>query len=173
MSEDPDAQVPQRVLQLAISAEVPDRMEAGQRLASFAGQPTADALLRRLLLDDENTAVTYETAEAHLARKDLAGARAVARAIAEADPRDLTAAWIGDAIYGEWMMRQEDIDLGYQLCEALLNSDETPVRQGAAAVAAYLDQGAWPGGPVPSKSQPRRPGLLARLRARALPRLHR
>ena len=173
MSDDPDAQVPRHVLQLAISREVPDRMEAGQCLASFAGQPTADALLHRLLLDDEDTAVTYETAEALLTRKDLAGARAVARAAAEADPQDLTAAWIGDAVHNEWRMRQEDLDLGHHLCAALLNSDETPVRQGAAALAAYLDHGAWPGGPVSSVSQPRGPGLLARLRAHARRRPHR
>ena len=173
MSDARDAQVPQQVLQLAISPEVPDRMEAGLRLAPFAGQPTADALLHRLLLDEENTAVTYDTAEALLARKDLTGARAVARAIAEADPRDLTAAWIGDAVHSEWRMRQEDLDLGHQLCETLINSDEAPVRQGAAALAAYLDHGAWPGGPIPPASQPRRPGLLARLRAHARPRRHR
>ena len=53
MSDAPGAQVPQQILQLAISPEVPDRMEAGQRLAPYAGQPTADALLHRLLLDDE------------------------------------------------------------------------------------------------------------------------
>ena len=167
MSDKPELQVPQQLLQLAASGTVTERVDAGSRLAHFAGQPTADSLLHRLLLDDEDTAVTYETAEALLARKDLAGARAVARAIAEADPQDLTAAWIGDAIHGEWMMRQEDIDLGHQMCEALLDSDEASVREGAAELAAYLDHGAWPGGPVPSVSQPRRPGLLARLRAHA------
>ena len=164
MSDQPNQQVPEEVLRLATSPTVTDRIEAGPRLAPFAGQPDADALLHRLLLDGVNTSIAFETAEALLARKDLAGAQVLALAIAEIDLRDLAAAWIGDAIYGEWMMRQETIDLGQRLCESLLHSDSDLIRQGASFLAFYLDHAAWPD--TPAAPQPQRPGLLSRALSR-------
>jgi hypothetical protein len=155
--------VPPRLLQLAVSEQVPERMEAGHGLARYAGQPAVDGLLHRLLLDEADTAVTYETAVALLARGDLVGARALARAVAEADPWDLTAAWIGDAVHNEWRLRPEGMAQGRRLCEALVDSDEDSVRRGAANLLVYLYHGAWPGGPDSYASQPRGPGLLRRL----------
>jgi len=133
--------VPPLLLQLAVSPEVPDRMDAGQGLARYAGRPAVDALLHRLLLDEQNTAITYETAEALLARGDLVGARAVARAMAEADPRDLTAAWLLDAVHNAWRLRQEDVDRARRLCEALVSSGDALVRRGAAGLLVYLGEG--------------------------------
>jgi hypothetical protein len=170
MIQSAEDDVPPRLLQLAVSPQVPERMEAASGLARYAGQQAVDALLHRLLLDEQDTAVTYETAEALLARGDLVGARAVARAVAEADPWDLTAAWIGDAVHNEWRLRHEDMDKGRRLCEALVNSDDDSVRRGAADLLVYLDHGGWPGGPDPDAHQPRRPGLLRRLFRRGRPR---
>lgn len=155
--------VPPRLPQLALSPHFSERVEAGHGLARYAGRQSVDALLHRLLLDDQDTLVTYETAEALLARGDLVGARQVARAVAEVDPWDLAAAWIGSAVHNEWRLRPEDMAEGRRLCEALVDSDDDSVRRGAADLLVYLDHGAWPGGPDPYASQTRRPGLLRRL----------
>jgi len=44
-------------------------------------------------------------------RRDLAGSRVVARAIAGADHRDLTYHWILDAVENVWMQTVEDVRL--------------------------------------------------------------
>ena len=44
-------------------------------------------------------------------RRDLAGSRVVARAIARADHRDLTYHWILDAVENVWMQTVEDVRL--------------------------------------------------------------
>ncbi|MDG4861646.1 hypothetical protein P8605_26265 [Streptomyces sp. T-3] len=53
------------------------RAEAGRQLAMSARLDEVADVLHRLLLDAQDTAVTAETAEALLARKDTAGLRSV------------------------------------------------------------------------------------------------
>ena len=60
------------------------RAAAGRRLAAWPEDARAIPALHRLLLDEHDTGVTQETAEALLARRDLPGLRAVLRALSQA-----------------------------------------------------------------------------------------
>ncbi|MET9699542.1 hypothetical protein ABZY31_21815 [Streptomyces sp. NPDC006529] len=63
------------------------RAAAGRRLAAVTEIESVAGVLRRLLLDQQDTGVTSDTASALLARRDLAGLRLVltARAVAPGD----------------------------------------------------------------------------------------
>jgi hypothetical protein len=57
------------------------RAAAGRRLAASAEAPGVGEVLHRLVLDDRDTAVTYETAAALLERNDRRGLRIVLTAL--------------------------------------------------------------------------------------------
>ncbi|MFE2546715.1 HEAT repeat domain-containing protein [Actinacidiphila glaucinigra] len=64
------------------------RAAAGRRLAAWPEHAEALPALHRLLLDERDTGVTQETAEALLKRQDLPGLRAVLRALSQAESVD-------------------------------------------------------------------------------------
>ncbi|MFD9633232.1 hypothetical protein [Streptomyces violascens] len=61
------------------------RAAAGRRLAVAAETPEAADVLHRLLLDERDTGVVQATAEALLARRDVAGLRVVLKALSRAE----------------------------------------------------------------------------------------
>lgn len=71
------------------------RAAYGEELAADLDRPGAEAQVLRLLLDPDDTAVTFRTAVALLARMDIRGVRLVAKADAAAD--DQTSDQIGAA----------------------------------------------------------------------------
>ncbi|TCI98801.1 hypothetical protein [Aeromicrobium sp. IC_218] len=75
-----------------------ERAAAGEALAPGAGVPDTDARLIELLLDPENTAVTFRTAVALLDQRTTAAFRLLVLASADAD--DNQRDWIGDAVDG-------------------------------------------------------------------------
>ncbi|WP_199856867.1 hypothetical protein [Nocardia suismassiliense] len=75
MSNQARAAVVAALIELARSADVRDRADAGYGLAAFAEMPDARAVLASLVLDAEDTFVTLVTAEALLRRKDVWGLR--------------------------------------------------------------------------------------------------
>ncbi|MFE2410090.1 hypothetical protein ACFXDE_17315 [Kitasatospora sp. NPDC059408] len=83
-----------------------DRANAGRQLAAHADVPEVAAVLRRLLQDGQDTAVTQGTAEALLRRRDLLGLRLVLAAFAGADVD--TTDHLGDAILNVCLRSDED-----------------------------------------------------------------
>ncbi|GAA4895397.1 hypothetical protein ACFPM3_16490 [Streptomyces coeruleoprunus] len=81
---EPDAELPLS-LQDAGAASWSVRAAAGRHLATAAELPEVAEALHRLLLDAHDTAVTMETAEALLERRDTRGLRLVLGALTEAD----------------------------------------------------------------------------------------
>lgn len=82
------------LLSLARSDVWSDRADAGRELAGFVGPDRVDEVVRSLLLDSRDTAVTEATAEALLLRADAAALRLFAFAWAVADDRN------GDHLHG-------------------------------------------------------------------------
>ncbi|CAL9619225.1 hypothetical protein SUDANB99_05780 [Streptomyces sp. enrichment culture] len=82
------------------------RAAAGRRLAVAAREPGVAPVLHRLLLDDQDTAVTQETAEALLERWDVHGLRLVLAALAVAD--DDTGDHIDSALHNICHQSRED-----------------------------------------------------------------
>lgn len=77
-------------------------------------------------------------------RRDLAGSRVVARAIAGADHRDLTYHWILDAVENVWMQTVEDVRLAQSLCSALIDDVEPSVAAGGRELLEFLSTGKRP-----------------------------
>lgn len=77
---------------LAMSADYRDRRRAAVGLARSADDPATGALLRELVLDAEDTAVTLAASTALMARVTRAGLGILAAALATAD--DQQADWI-------------------------------------------------------------------------------
>ncbi|MFE6055844.1 hypothetical protein ACFQ6N_34300 [Kitasatospora sp. NPDC056446] len=116
------------------------RAGAGRRLAAQPGRiggAAADAL-HRLLLDAHDTAVTQETAEALLARRDTAGLRCVLLALSRA-AETWTADEIGAVLHGDpdWMTTA-GADALIERLHALAADEDTGVRDEARAVLAGL-----------------------------------
>lgn len=70
---------------LATSEDYKDRRRAAVGLARLADEPAAGALLRELVLDAEDTAVTLAATAAVMGRGDRAGLGILAAALATAD----------------------------------------------------------------------------------------
>ncbi|MFC8455215.1 hypothetical protein [Kitasatospora sp. NPDC057223] len=116
------------------------RAAAGRRLAAVPRIGVVADVLHRLLLDVQDTAVTSETAEALLARGDLAGLRAVLAARADA-----TDQWTADQLVAElngdprWMTGDGAAELIRQL--RVLAADTDPgVRNEARQRLSLLRQ---------------------------------
>jgi len=73
-----------------------ERASEGEELAAQVGSPDADERLLELLLDPDNTAVTFRTAVALLDRRSLAAVRMIAVASAMADDNHMD--FLGDAV---------------------------------------------------------------------------
>ena len=133
--------IPARVAQLLASHLPPDRVEGGRWLAERAGRPQADAMLLRLLLLDDNTLVPHEVSAALLERRDLSGSRLVARAVAEADPRDLIYHWILDAVENVWMQTVADVRIAQELSSKLTDDVDPMVAAGARELRDFTETG--------------------------------
>ncbi|WP_130332732.1 hypothetical protein [Streptomyces sp. BK022] len=105
------------------------RAAAGRQLAAIAGQEEVAPVLERLLLDPHDTAVTQETAEALLQRRDLVGLGTVLAALSRAE-----AWWTADQLDGEvfnyqsWMIADGRRDQFVQQLEALAADEDAGVR---------------------------------------------
>ena len=117
------------------------RARAGRLLAPQAGQPGVDVLLRSLLLDEQNTAVTLETAEALLERAGRAGMELVAWAVAGADEQ--TKSWLIAAVHGVCAQDAEDLAAALRLCRDLSAAEDPRVRTGAQELGRLLRDGGW------------------------------
>ncbi|MFJ8162124.1 hypothetical protein ACIRBY_14495 [Streptomyces sp. NPDC096136] len=110
------------------------RAAAGRRLAAVPRIKSVAGVLHRLLLDGEDTGVTSDTATALLARRDLAGLRAVlsARAVAcgEGTADQLAAELDCDP---RWATGEDGDELITQL-RALASSDPDPEVRSEAAL---------------------------------------
>ncbi len=123
-------------LLLAESLAWDDRVEAGRRLAALAGDPAIDAVLDRLLLDPENTAVTLETAEELLRRRDLPGLRVFAQAWDRAD--DQTGDWLATSTYAVRQSTEDQAGLMWRLRTLADGDSDASVRAGAGSVLGWL-----------------------------------
>lgn len=98
-------------------------------------------MLLRLLLLDDNTLVPHEVAAALLERRDLSGSRLVARAVAQADPRDLIYHWILDAVENVWMQTVADVRIAHELSSKLTDDVDPMVAAGARELLDFTDTG--------------------------------
>jgi hypothetical protein len=119
----------------ALSPSWSVRASAGQRLAPHAGVAPAAAVLGRLLLDPENTAVTRETAEALLTQRSLPAVQLVALAVAHAD--DNQANWLQTAVQDvAWSSVDAEREV-LAVCAVLAGSSDADVRRGAAEISEW------------------------------------
>ncbi|MFH8717357.1 hypothetical protein [Streptomyces zaomyceticus] len=93
-------------------------------------------VLHRLLLDGRDTAVTQDTAEALLERRDVIGLRLVLEALAVAD--DDTADHLDDAITNVCRQSDEDVAQLELFCLELASDPAESVRGEAAAILLQL-----------------------------------
>ncbi|MGK8486361.1 hypothetical protein [Nocardia asiatica] len=114
------------------------RAAAGRRLATSVRIDEVADVLHRLLLDDQDTAVTHETAVALLARKDTVGLRCVLLARSYA-----AQTWTADEIQAaldcdqDWMTTEGADRLIKQL-RKLTSDDDPGVRDEAQRILARL-----------------------------------
>jgi hypothetical protein len=97
-----------------------ERAAAGEALAQHAGSD-ADTRLLELLLDPEDTAVTFRTAAALLAQRTVEAFRLLVLAAANTD--DSHRDWIGDAV-------DEFIDQAHGEAEPFLRQALVTIRNG-------------------------------------------
>jgi hypothetical protein len=112
------------------------RVTAGRRLAAAALVPAVADTLERLLLDEADTAVCQETADALLRRNDVPGLRLVLAALAAAEEHSRPEPTIADHLYGavmgdpRWLSERGQQELIGQL-EELLHDPSEAVRKQA------------------------------------------
>ncbi|WP_433163123.1 hypothetical protein [Kribbella sp. CA-247076] len=123
---------------LANSEDYHDRVDAGRALASFADAREARESLLRLVLDANDTFVTYATAEALLRRHDLAGLAIIAEALASADLQHRT--YVGDAVAAVFTMFASERDRAVEACDELSLDASAQVRQGSAELRDMLTE---------------------------------
>jgi hypothetical protein len=133
------------LLRLADSSDVQDRMYAGRCLAVFAERSEVRPRLLSLVLDADNTAVTAETAEALLRRRDEIGVRIMAEALADADDDHVN--WI-DAAASWVFLFQADHDAAVRTCRALVDDPNPRLRPGAGQLLELLADIRPPLGPA-------------------------
>ncbi len=134
--------IDKRIVALARSRNWDERAKAGRALALYAGDGEADMLLHRLLLDEENTAVTLDTAEALLQQRSAQCLALVASAVVSADEQSRN--WLETAVHSECMQDWGELFAARRLCEQLARGHDDPqVRAGAAQLLRLLDTGAW------------------------------
>lgn len=124
--------VPRSALRDARSASWSVRAAAGRRLAGAAEDAEAAGVLRRLLLDGQDTAVTQETAEALLGRGDVRGLRMVLAALAHAD--DDTADQLDAAVFDVFCRSAEGLARLEALASALVADADAAVREEAGRI---------------------------------------
>ena len=138
MTDDARHAVVAALLRLANSNDFWDRADAGQALATFAQTPGAEQRLHQLLLDDDDTLVTYVTAGALLRREDATGVAAVARALAVADAGQ--ADWIFTAVHDVFAVYASRRDAAVRTCDALIADSDVRLRRGLAHLRDALTE---------------------------------
>ncbi|MEU1596500.1 hypothetical protein ABZ468_27495 [Streptomyces sp. NPDC005708] len=105
------------------------RAAAGRQLAASAGHEGVVPFLERLLLDPRDTAITQETAEALLQRRDLVGLRTVLAALARAEEWR-TADQLDGEVYNHqsWMIADGRRGQFVEQLEALASDEDAGVR---------------------------------------------
>jgi hypothetical protein len=111
----------QSAIRLAASDCYADRLTAGYLLAEEAGDEQVDAILRLLLLDEHDTAVTQVTAEALLRRHDRIGMALVLEAWRDCD--DHTGEHLADAVLNAYNGIEADRSAFGNELEAVLSTD--------------------------------------------------
>ncbi|MDJ0382715.1 hypothetical protein [Streptomyces sp. G-G2] len=123
-------------LQEATSASWSVRAASGRSLAAVAEVPEVAEVLHRLLLDDRDTFVTQETAEALLERGDVLGLRMVLTALASAD--DDAGDHLDAAILNVCGQSEEDWERLAVLCSALTSDEDRAVSEEARRILEPL-----------------------------------
>ncbi|GGP96585.1 hypothetical protein [Streptomyces roseolilacinus] len=121
----------------ARSASWSVRAAAGRRLAGAAEDAEVAAVLHRLLLDGQDTAVTQDTAEALLERGDAHGLRMVLAALARAD--DDTADHLDAAVDNVCRQSDEGLARLEALCRVLVSDADASVRDEAREILRARD----------------------------------
>ena len=116
-----------------------ERAAAGGALAAGAGGAHADRQILELLLDPDDTAVTFRTAVALVEQRTTKAIRLIMMASATADDNHLD--WLGEAV-DEFRARGNDADESF-LREALrtLERDDDPAC--ARAARLWLSELGW------------------------------
>ncbi|WP_147137305.1 hypothetical protein [Nocardia ninae] len=138
MSEQARAAVVAALIELARSADVRNRADAGHGLAAFAEMPDAKAVLISLVLDADNTFVTAVTAEALLRRKDVVGLGVVAASFADADGSQ--SEWIGTALNDVYGVFADERDVAVRICSTLSRDPDAQIRRGAIDLIGLLER---------------------------------
>jgi hypothetical protein len=124
----------QDTLAEASSSSWARRAQAGGALAPFAEIPEAAEVLKALLLDGQDTAVTRQTAQALIRAGTVAAAEILAQAVAGAD--DSHTDWIQTGVDDALAKGARVRDL-LDLYEGLTQTSDTDIRQGAAAIRTW------------------------------------
>lgn len=117
------------------------RAAAGRQLAAWAEREEVGPIIERLLLDAHDTAVTQETAQALLERRDLVGLRAVLAALSRAE-----AWWTADQLDGEvfgfqsWMIADDRADEFMDQLVSLAADQDKGVRHEALRLSRPTEQ---------------------------------
>jgi len=133
--EEPDEA--RALIQMSRSADYKIRADAARRLAHFAVDAAAAHRLRQLILDADDTMVTFVATTALIARGDAAGLAIVASALAVADENQLD--WIDTGV-GDGLNRSESArQHAMRICSDLAtrHPDES-VRRGASLLDPLL-----------------------------------
>ena len=131
----------------ASDAESPSwavRAAAGRRLAAAVETPETAHVLHRLLLDDYDTAVIQETAQALLQRRDVQGLRVVVKALSEAEEDDVADQLVSEIDCDDRWLSDEPAgaELIQQLRALALDTDEG-VREEAEALLSRQSERRW------------------------------
>ena len=127
----------------ASSSDWATRADAGRQLAARAERSDVAEVLRGLLLDVQDTAVTDATSRALVQRDDVHGARLIAQAVADADAEQ------HDHLY--WTIADPS-NRGarfFDLCLALTGDDDPGTRAGAELIVTWIQPDAQRGSPRP------------------------
>ncbi|WP_369242015.1 hypothetical protein AB5J56_44105 [Streptomyces sp. R21] len=131
----------------ASDAESPSwavRAAAGRRLAAAAEAPGTAQVLHRLLLDDYDTAVIQETAQALLQRRDVQGLRVVLKALSEAKEDDVADQLVLEIDCDDrWLSDEPGGDELIQQLRALTLDTDEGVREEAEALLSRQSERRW------------------------------
>ena len=120
-------------LSLARSPLWSDRARAGRHLGAVVGREPINAVVRMLLLDRMDTAVTDATAEALLQRRDAAALRLLAAAwfVAEPEQSDHLSSCLSGVLFELSCAGEEDRAQFRAVLQGLLDDPDPDVRAGA------------------------------------------
>ncbi|MET7374622.1 hypothetical protein [Micromonospora arida] len=130
----------EEALSLAQSQLWSDRARAGRHLSAVVGREPVDTVVRSLLLDRANTAVTDATAEELLRRRDAAGLRLIAAVwnVAEPEQGDHLSSCLSVAFFELACAGPEDRTRFRAVLRSLLDDPDPGTRAGARDLLARI-----------------------------------